>query len=235
MFRRLAWVALATLPLLHTGAYAAELNAPFRFESIKSLDDMAVFIRERFPLGSSRDELRAAFVAQGEATLRTHPEQAGVEKYVYDINLCDWYIWRWNISADYDAHAKLLQAYVNGRVVFPNGTPQKGIPKHDAKNAGLFSAARWRPEAYKGESSIAYFFYDADGDPNTTHDQWVVGGGHSRADPMDMGNIVAYAGVELWRSIFDYGAASRIARYQGDCAAADVVMRKRAGILKPNR
>jgi len=220
MFSRVAMLALAILPLLHSEGFAAEPNAPFRFESVKSLGDMTAFIRERFALGSSRDELRDTFVMQGKATLRTHPERARVEKYVYDINLCDWYIWRWNISADYDAERKLLQAYVNGGTVFSDGTPQRMMPKGGAKNAGLFSAMRSRPQAYKGEKNVLYLFYDADGDTNTTDDQWVIGGGPSRADPMDMGAIVAYAGVELWRSIFDYGEVGQIARYEGDCAAA---------------
>ena len=235
MFSRLALVALAALPLVHTQACAAGPNAPFRFESIKSLDDMAMFIRERFALGSPRDELRDAFVAQGKAALRTHPEQAGVEKYVYDINLCDWYIWRWNISADYDAQGNLLQAYVNGSSVFANGTPRRTMPKGGSKNAGLFTATRSRPQAYKGENKIVYLFYDADGDLNTTGDQWVIGGGPSRADPMNMGNVVAYAGVELWRSIFDYGEVGHIARYEGDCAAAEEQMQRRANSPKETK
>ena len=27
------------------------------------------------------------------------------------INLCNCYVWRWNVSADYDDQGKLLQAY----------------------------------------------------------------------------------------------------------------------------
>jgi hypothetical protein len=50
-----------------------------------------------------------------------------------------------------------------------------------------------------------------------------------------MGAIVAYARIELWRSIFDYGEVGQIARYEGDCAATEEAMRKRASTLKPKQ
>jgi len=37
---------------------------------------------------------------RGGATLVMHPSRAGVEKIIYDINPCNRYISRWNISAD---------------------------------------------------------------------------------------------------------------------------------------
>ncbi len=128
----------------------------FQFEDVTTLDDMQQAIRSRFSLGSSRDELRAVFVTEGNATLKPNPLHSNVEKYPYDINLCGYYIWRWNISADYDQQGKLQQAYVNGEPVFANGT-QKRTPKDlPAGTAKILKGTRLRPEASKGESQLSF-------------------------------------------------------------------------------
>ena len=100
---------------------SAHGQSSFQFESVTTLDDMQRFMRSNFPLGADRASLRKSFIEQGKATLKTHPTQIGVEKYLYDINLCSYYVWRWNISADFDSSGKLLQAYVNGEPVHAAG------------------------------------------------------------------------------------------------------------------
>jgi hypothetical protein len=194
----------------------------FQFESIASIDDMRKAIETDFPLGSPRSSIRKHFVAEGSATQITHPTQAGVEKYIYDINLCSYYIWRWNISADYDTNGHLQQAYVNGEPVFASGN-QKKDSQALAKSgkASILKVIRPRPEATKGEKELVYFLLDADGDPKTIDDQVLNGAGPTRADPLNMGTMHIYTNVEPWRSIFDLDNSTRIVAFQGDCRKAD--------------
>ena len=102
--------------LLAANSPASSADPPksFQYEAFVDLDDMRHFLESQFPPGSARAGLRKSFVDDGKGTLVIHPTQAGVEKYVYDINLCRYYVWRWNISADYDASGHLLQSYLNG-------------------------------------------------------------------------------------------------------------------------
>ncbi|MCR4300551.1 MAG: hypothetical protein NUV51_02995 [Sulfuricaulis sp.] len=190
---------------------------------------MSGFIRQHFSLGSSRDDLRRVFVTEGQATLKRHPQEKGVEKYIYDINLCNYYVWRWNVSADFDANGKLQQAYMNGNITFQNGKPKKEVSKvaEAGKKASIYKAQRPRPEAYKGEKSLGYILFDRDSDAKTIHDQAAVGSGPSRVDPVDMGTMTVYKDVEPWRSIFDQDRADRIAPYQGDCEAVDKILQNR--------
>jgi hypothetical protein len=141
------------------------------------------------------------------------------------INLCSYYIWRWNISADYDPGGRLLQAYVNGNPIFPAG-PQKKDPKTftvgaNGKKASVFKMMRPRPEASKGEKELASVVVDADSDLRTIDDQILIGGGPSQPDPVDMGKLIVYQNVEPRRSIFDLDSADRIVSYSGDCAKVD--------------
>lgn len=214
---------IGLVSLFYSGFAAADASSSFHFESIRTLDEMTAFVREHFPLGSSRSDMRRVFVTQGQATFKAHPKEVGVEKYVYDINLCGYYVWRWNVSADYSADGKLQQAYVNGNIIFPNGKPKKAIPKvaEGGKKASIYRSQRPRPEAYKGETSLGFILFDRDSDLKTISDQSAIGAGPSRADPMDMGRMVAYTDVDPWRSIFDSDSADRIVPYQGDCMAAD--------------
>jgi hypothetical protein len=200
----------------------AQTSQSFRFELFETLEDMQKFIEKSFPLGSSRNVLRRTFVDDGKATLKLHPTQKGVEKYIYDINLCDYYIWRWNISADFDNNERLVQAYLNGNPVLKDGRPkrdfmQKATP---GKKQSIYRMQRPRPEATKGENSLGFLLYDLDSDPKTIDDQALVGAGPSRANPINMGRMTGYE-VEPWRSIFDFDNADRIAPYSGDCAEAD--------------
>lgn len=170
------------------------------------------------------DSLRNTFVEMGKATLKPHPTWSGVEKYIYDVNLCGYYVWRWNISADYDAGGRLLEAYVNADPVFNEHKPK--IP--EGKKAKIYKSARPRPEADKGESSLAYLLYDGDGNLATPDDQMVIGAGPSRADPVKPGKMTVYNGVEPWRSIFDDDEAAQIASFPGDCSkASELLERKR--------
>lgn len=214
------------LLLLFGATVAAAVEPPFTFESVLARDDMTALIRTRFPLGSARAALQHAFVEEGGATLKTKPGQAGTEKYIYDIDLCHYYIWRWNISADYDASGRLRQAYVNGMIVRSDGTPQASFSpaKDAAKKTTVHRVQRLRPEAYKGESSLGYLLLDSDGDLKTTDDQMLIGAGPSRPDPANMGKLFAYSNVDPWRSIFDADAASRISPYQGRCETADKLL-----------
>jgi hypothetical protein len=184
---------------------------------------MTSFIRTRFPLGTPRSDLRHAFVEEGHATLGIKTADPHVEKYIYDIDLCHYYIWRWNISADYDDRGKLLQAYVNGNIVFPEGSPKKIISKvaDPGKKASIYRTQRPRPEAYKGENSLGFILFDRDSDLATKDDQALIGSGPSRADPANMGNMIVYTDVDPWRSIFDFDPADRIVPYAGSCERAD--------------
>jgi len=199
-------------------------EAPFRFEATTSLSDMQALIRQDFPVGTSRDQVRSAFVEQGGAKLKIHPTQPGVEKYIYDINLCSYYIWRWNISADYDSLGKLKQIYVNGEPALPNGAPPRTLPKDPPNQKGaIFKIARPRPEAFKGEVNLSALIFDHDANLMTTDDQELMGAGPTRADPANMGTLHVYH-VEPWRSIFDMDAAKAIVPFAGACAAADAAM-----------
>ena len=191
----------------------------FHLQSIASLDAMQEFIRANFSLGDPRAALRHVFIDEGRATLIVHPAQAGVEKYIYDINLCNRYIWRWNISADFDARGALLQAYVNGEPVFAGG-PQKKSADLLTKRPGakILRAKRPRPEATDGERELTYMLLDGDGDPKVIDDQLATGAGPSRADPENMGSIHSYVNVEPWRSIFDSDPAKEIAPYRSGCS-----------------
>jgi hypothetical protein len=180
-----------------------------------------------FKLVLSREQVRALFIGQGGATLKLHPTQVGVEKYIYDINLCSYYVWRWNISADYDPTGRLKQLFINGEPALPNGSPPRVMPKASPdQKAAILKITRPRPEAFKGESSLAALVFDHDADPNTIDDQELMGAGPTSSDPLNMGNLHVYH-VEPWRSIFDMDAASAIVPYSGNCAAADAAIAAR--------
>lgn len=230
MFRSSILYGAMILYILYANhSMANSTNRQFQFESIRSLDEMSGFVREHFPLGSSRGNLRQVFVTEGRATLKLHPGEAGIEKYLYDINLCNYYVWRWNVSADYDASGKLLQAYINGNILFTEGKPNRVVSKvaEPGKKASIYRAQRPRPEAHKGENSLGYILFDRDSNTKTIDDQVLVGAGPSRADPLNMGKMVAYTEIDPWRSIFDQDNADHVVPYQGDCTAADKRLQNR--------
>lgn len=207
--------------LLATTAVPASAGEPttFRFESVVSLDDMRDLIRREVGTSSTKDDMRRIFVTEGGATLIAHPASPGSEKYVYDINLCQLYVWRWNISADYAASGQLREIFVNGEPVLdPSATdPLMQSILEDAKkgDAGVYMMQRPRPEAAKGENSLGYVLIDKDADPRTTSDQILAGAGPTRADPQNLGKLHGYT-VLPWRSIFDADAVP-IMPFDGKC------------------
>jgi hypothetical protein len=217
---RMVLAIAALITVTYALAIGAETPKPFRYESFVELDDMRHFLETQYPLGSSRAVLRKAFIDDGKGTLFIHPTQTGVEKYIYDINLCRYYIWRWNISADFDATGRLLQSYVNGEPIFASGTPKKdGRVLGKSGHASMFKVKRPRPEADLGEKELAFIVIDADGDLKTIDDQVLSGGGPTRASIATPGRLHLYSDVEPWRSIFDFDRADHIASYPGDCDA----------------
>lgn len=215
---------LACSPLSTLAAQPAAPSAEsFRFERIDSIEQMQAALRQMFRVGSSRAELRRRFVDEGGATPITHPGRASTEKYLYDIDLCGYYVWRWNISADFGQSDDLRQVYLNGEPLLADGESE---PTFDAEAARrtrgtrVVQMSRARPEATRGESSLGFILIDGDGDLETWTDQLLVGGGPSRPQPADMGRMRGYS-VAWWRSIFDRDAAARIVPYSGDCAAAE--------------
>lgn len=214
------WAAAEPVPPPAMQAAAA----PFRFEAEISYDDMKTFVARMFSTASTRDQVRTVFVEQGGGTLIAHPRKADIEKYVYDINLCSYYVWRWNISADYGRDGKLAQIYINGTPQL-GGAPEPALPK----KGPFYMITRPRPQAYKGEKQLKAVVADRDGDPKTTDDMDILTGvGPTRADPLDMGHAVNEPGV-VWRSIFDFDDAKFIAPYPGDCTAVDAKLNQRRG------
>jgi hypothetical protein len=214
---------MLTLLFFASSVAMAEAPPTFQFESIHSTSEMRTLVEKDFPLGSPRTALRQRFVTEGAATQKVHPDLAGTEKYIYDINLCSYYVWRWNISADFDQGGLLLQAYINGDPVFAAGPQKKDtkkLGKADVK-ASIYKMVRPRPEAAKGEKALAFMLLDADSNIQTMHDQVLVGAGPTRPDPFNMGKLYVYSGVEPWRSIFDFDVANRIVDYIGDCNKVD--------------
>lgn len=209
---------------------AAAQDPAFRFQSVDSVEEMQGLVRDRFPPGTPREQLRSAFVASGGASLFTHPAKRDVEKYVYDIDLCGYYVWRWNISADFDGQGRARQLYVNGEPVFADRPSDQFDPAaRPGKKQSILRMSRARPQAVKGESSLAYLLYDLDSDLRTITDQQLLGGGPSRPHLPDMGQMRMYK-VDPWRSIFDADEVQTIAPYSGDCRkiAAGMEAQRRA-------
>jgi hypothetical protein len=219
MGARLAFVLL--MASVSSTPVSAQTSREFRFESIASLDEMSRFFEQHLPIGTPREALRGTFVDQGKASMKVHPGRAGVEKYLYDINLCGYYVWRWNISADFDAGGRLVQGYVNGEPVFAAGPQKKDVKDFEKGHQAMYKVSRPRPEASKGESQLSFILFDADSNTSTIDDELAIGGGPSRADPARMGQVHVYSSVDPWRSIFDKDDAERIVTYAGSCKEAD--------------
>ncbi len=219
---------MAKLGLLHITviAFAAAFlpgtaKATFEFEQYKSLDDMRTFLAS-VELGTPRDAVRSLFVTEGDAALHEHPERPNIEKYLYDINLCSLYVWRWNISANYAADGRLTQIFLNGEAVHPGGETQRhakdvGGPANKGTVTKMF---RPRPEAHLGESKIAFLLYDPDPSSTAIDDEFIIGGAPSRADPGNLGVMYVYKDIERWRSIFDNESAPEIVPFAGGCPRA---------------
>ncbi|RYE08180.1 MAG: hypothetical protein EOP22_14600 [Hyphomicrobiales bacterium] len=194
--------------------------ADFSFHTIKTLDAMAASLKRAFPLGSDRAALHATFDGAGAKRYK-HPDLAGVEKWVYDINLCKFYVWRWNISANFDAAGALTQLFVNGEPVHARGDKPRdvqAIAASNGKQQAIYHGSLPRPEASEGDNVLAFLMFDVDTNSRKASDEFVTGAGPSRADPANLGRMHAYT-TELWRSIFDGDRARSIAAYAGECPA----------------
>lgn len=214
MLKRIAALLLPALFLAASCAAVARAETPFRFEGFYSLDTMRAYIEKTFPLGTPREDMRKAFVEQGKATLKQNPVRPAVEKYLYDIDLCGKYVFRWNISADFDDAGKLAQAYVNGRFVFMTGLTPRTLKVFEASSKlKRVVVDRPRPEMKGTRKYIRYRMYDTDGDMGTLDDRMAEGEGPAEADPFAMQKIVFYRDVELWRSIFDPDDADKVVPY----------------------
>ena len=215
-------------------ARAAQAAQGFRFESVNSIEEMHAQVNAAFRVGASRDDLRRHFVAEGGATRIAHPSRAGVEKYIYDIDLCGYYVWRWNISANFDSQDRVRQIYVNGEPVLAGGDADPDYrPAAAAPNqrSSILRMSRPRPEAHRGESSLGYVLFDGDSNAATIDDQRLVGAGPSRPHPAEMGHMRGYE-VNPWRSIFDPDPAARIVPYSGDCAAAEAAYARKSAPVR---
>ncbi len=203
---------LFAILLLGALPVAARAETPFSFESVADYNAMREMVGTKFKLGSDRDDLRKAFVEEGKATQVIRPGHDKTEKYIYDINLCGFYIFRWNISADYSDDDKLLQAYVNGLPVFMAGRALLQ-PAGMGGKTSYGSVERPRPQVTKGKKKIPYMQLDVDGDEATIDDQFATGHGPSRANPLFLDAAVSYKDVEAWRSIYDADDTATIAEY----------------------
>lgn len=111
------------------------------------------------PLGADRAAIRSIFVREGQATFYRHPVDKNVEKYVYGINLCSYYVWRLNISADFTDYRTLAQVFVNGNAVHSRGTQSPFSRDRQRKGATISKVIWLRPEAHLGESVLALLVY----------------------------------------------------------------------------
>lgn len=203
-------------------AQAAQEVGAFDFFEVATVDEMRNLAAKRFPAGMPREDVRRALIEEGGARLFEHPEDDGVEKYVFDINLCRLHVFRWNLSADYGPDGALEQFYVNGLHTIPGGgdiTRTRAKPDKDGTVHKLVSIMP-RPEADLGDKAIQFEGYDYDGDGATTLDQSVVVFGPSRADPHDFGRRYRYANVERWRSIVDGFTLEDVREWPGACPTA---------------
>ena len=207
LFAFVAAVVLMCLPAQAGG---------FAFERFVSLDEMKLYLKNAYPEGTPAEKIRSDLVQSGGATRIIHPEYDGVEKYLYDVNLCRLYIWRWNISADYDDDMQLVDLFLNGEPVSGDASGVRPLSKPSAGEA-ILRSTRPRPQADLGESSLGFIAYDRDTGSDRVGDVVVIGGGPSRADPANFGKMKMYNEVALWRSIFDADSAKRIASYSGAC------------------
>lgn len=213
MLKRIALLSGLALLLLTTSARA---EVSFSFERYPSLDAMRIYIEKELPLGTARESLRKAFVEQGKATLKENPARPGVEKYIYDIDICGRYVFRWNISADYDEAGKLKQAYVNGRFVFMEGTPPRTLKFFETGGKlKRVQTDRPRPQMTGKRNFIRYRMFDTDGNMETTDDRMAEGEGPPAAELYSLSKMVFYRDVELWRSIFDPDDADKVVPYAG--------------------
>lgn len=202
-------------------ALSPAVAAEFSFHAVTSLDAMQSLLKRTFVLGTNEAAIDKAFQAAGAKRYK-HPDLPGVEKWVYDINLCRVYVWRWNISANFDASGALTQIFVNGDPVHAGGDKPRdasAIAEGNGKPQEIYKGTLPRPEASLGESSLAFIMFDVDTTSDKESDRFVNGAGPTKANPGDLGKIHVY-NTELWRSIFDGDRAKSVTKYSGSCPSA---------------
>jgi hypothetical protein len=203
-------------------SFAADAEG-FRFENVPSLEAMHDVVKESLPRsGQKRAAVRRVFVEEGGATLQVNGRWKTVEKYTYNINLCRLYVWRWNISANFNRAGYLTQIFVNGERVYEDGDIQ-WTSKMAATTGGtrdIKAMRKPRPQADLGESSLAFLALGVDTRGFVTGDEFVTGAGPTRADPTNLGTIHVYTDIERWRTIFDEEEDEPIHDYAGQCPAA---------------
>jgi hypothetical protein len=224
---------LTTLALAINIAFAFHAHAEgFRFESVVSLEAMHDFVKQNIPRPARRAAVRRIFVEEGRATLQVNSRWETVEKYTYNINLCRLYVWRWNISANFNKAGYLTQLFVNGERVYEDGGIQwtAEMAARTGGIRGMTVMSKPRPQADVGESSLRFLALGVDTRGFVTSDEFITGAGPTRADPMNLGTVHAYADLERWRSIFDEEAGEPVHDYAGKCPA--VPDRPPAGVIR---
>ena len=102
--------SLALALLISSGsARAAE---PFDFQNYKDPLELAAYLRQTLPVGTSKESAERTLVTEGQATAYPMPFDPQTIVYLYDVNLCDKYVWRWNVNAKYDATGILEDLYL---------------------------------------------------------------------------------------------------------------------------
>ncbi len=219
MALRLTALVLAIFGTLTFHAQAED----FRFENVTSLDEMHDFVKERLPRGGQkREDVRRVFIDEGGATLQINERWKTVEKYTYNINVCRLYVWRWNISANFNKAGYLTQIFVNGERVYEDGDIQwtSDMAAETGGIRGLEPMAKPRPQADLGESSLAFLVLGVETKGYVTSDEFIVGAGPSRADPTNPGLVHVYTDIERWRSIYDEEEDEPVHDYAGPCPSA---------------
>ncbi len=225
----MAWRNIVTAPRLTALALAMNVALSlaahaegFRFENVTSLEAMRDFIMQNLPRGTRRSVVRRTFVDEGSATFQLHPSpkrERYHEKYTYNINLCRLYVWRWNISANFNHGKRLNQIFVNGEALFPNSEPQwtsktaskTGLPRE------IEATSKPRPQADLGVSSVSFVLLRVDPHTSFLPKEFAIGVGPARADPNGLRAIHIYPDVERWRSIFDAEKDEPVHDYTGQC------------------
>ena len=215
-------IAIASAAALFSSQLAlAAPSEPFQFEEHPDVSDMQSYVQQNFPLGSSRSDVRRAFVDQGRATLIPRPGVPSTEKYIYEIDFCHYHVWRWNISADYDSFGKVKQIYIEGDPALSNGiTPPPKVHRDPGPTASVSKLVRDKPQAYKGDDKIYAVVIDWNTTDPANTDKDVFVGGPTRAEFPNMGTVHVYHG-DLWRSIVDPDEVKYVVESKQDCSKFD--------------
>ena len=214
-------LVIACIATAFLGCLPARAAEPFTFEAHPDIADIQAYIQNNLPVGTSRSVVRSIFVDQGGATVIFRPGIKSSEKYLYDIDMCHYYLFHWNISMDYDSKDNLRQAYIQGEPVFLD-QPNDGDSHHTdpAIKVNILELVRARPQAYKGDNYIYAQVIDWNPADAGDYDKDVFVGGPTRASFPDAGHVHVYRS-KLWRLIVDESSAAKTVEYQADCKSID--------------